>query len=107
MVDYVQLADEVPGAFRCLLCQVAVSGQRNLAEHLGSKRHVKRLMAEAAAAAAAAAGPEAQQGLGLAELAATAAGGRTSAAAVGGRGGGKTYIGAGADVAPYVCQVCH
>jgi hypothetical protein len=104
--EYVQRADGVPGAFRCQLCQVTVSGQRNLAEHLGSKRHVKRVAAEAATAAAAAAGPEAQQGLGLAELAATAAGASGGAGAAGG-GGGKTYIGATADVAPYVCQVCH
>ncbi|PSC67989.1 Mitogen-activated kinase 14 isoform A [Micractinium conductrix] len=93
---YVQAVEGTPGAFQCLLCQITVSGQRNLGEHLGSKRHVKRVAAQAADAATSAAGPEARQAL--------APAGPAAAVAAGG-GGGRTYVGAGADVAPYVHQL--
>jgi hypothetical protein len=100
----VQAAVEPPGAFRCQLCGVTISGQRNLDEHLASKRHAKHVAAAAAAAAASAAGPDATHGL---ALAAAVAGlpGAGSSSALSPPGGGRTYVGIGADVAPYVCQV--
>ncbi|KAL4422574.1 hypothetical protein ABPG75_008771 [Micractinium tetrahymenae] len=102
-------AEGVVGAFRCLLCLVTVSGQRNLQEHLASKRHVRRVASQAAAAAQAAAGPEAAQALALAGTAGPAGpaadgSGRSSGGGAAG-GGGRTYTGLGADVEPYVNQV--
>jgi ribosomal protein L7Ae-like RNA K-turn-binding protein len=52
-----------PGDQVCAACGVAVSGQRNWEEHVGSKRHLRRVQAEAAAAGAAASGADASSGL--------------------------------------------
>ena len=108
--DYVQADGDVAGAFRCTLCHVTISGQRNLQEHLGSRRHARRVATEAAAAAVAVAGPEPACGL---DLAVTSVGGNASGTAAAGSGGGggaggggaRTYVGLGADVEPYVRQV--
>lgn len=110
----VQAGADAAGVFQCLLCQVEVSGHRNLLEHLGSKRHAKRLAARAAATAANTVGPKAAQGLGLAHLAAAGSlpGDTSNGAAAGGSSGvggagstSRTYMGPNADVAPYVCQI--
>lgn len=87
--------------------QVTASGQRNLQEHLASKRHVRRVAAQAAEAAHAAAGPEAAQALALAggaRLAAPAAAGGGGGGGAAGAVAGRTYTGVGADVERYVDQ---